>query len=118
MAVCLFGLSVETVADRQMHQFKAATDGRRVIRQGLWKHARHPNYLGEILMWWGVYLVLLSARPGLWWLGIGALINTLLFNFISLPLADRRNRAYRDDFDQYWRQTNALSPWPRLLPRR
>ncbi|MCL2883791.1 MAG: DUF1295 domain-containing protein, partial [Coriobacteriia bacterium] len=71
----------------------ASNTHRPLIRTGLWKHARHPNYLGEILMWWGVYIILLSADPASWILGFGALANTLMFLFISIPMADKNNRA-------------------------
>ena len=58
------------------------------IRNGLWKYSRHPNYLGEILMWWGVGLAAVCAMPAKWYLLAGAVANTLLFLCISIPLAD------------------------------
>jgi len=48
----------------------------------------------------------------MWWLGAGALVNTAMFVFISIPMADRRNRALRDGFDEYRRQTHSLLPVP------
>ncbi|MCL2462774.1 MAG: DUF1295 domain-containing protein, partial [Defluviitaleaceae bacterium] len=76
-----------------------------------WKYARHPNYLGEIMMWWGVYIIMLSAAPGAWPLGAGALANTLMFLFASIPMADRRNRAERPGFEEYYKETNSLLPF-------
>ncbi len=66
-------------------------------------------------MWWGVYVIMLSALPQQWYLGFGALANTLMFAFVSIPLADKRNSAMRPGFDEYRRSTNALLPFP--LPK-
>ena len=60
------------------------------IRTGLWKYSRHPNYLGEILMWWGIALAVVFAFPRCWFLVAGAFVNNCLFLFISIPMADKR----------------------------
>ena len=61
-------------------------------------------------MWWGVYLVMLSVRPDLWPLGIGALTNTLMFLMISIPMAETRMAGYKEGFDRYVAETNRLLP--------
>ena len=110
-ALCLGAATLQLVADIQLHRFqlRAANRGQ-IIRSGVWRHARHPNYLGEILMWWGVYLVLLSVSPRLWPLGIGALTNTLMFLFISIPMAETRLAGYKEGFSDYIAETNRLLP--------
>lgn len=114
LLLSLAGLLLETVADRQMHAFRRRNQGRaELMRDGLWRHARHPNYLGEILVWWGVYLVFLSAFPEGWVLGAGPLLNTLLFLFISIPMAETRLSAIKAGFDSYRRETRMLLPIPR-----
>ncbi|MCL2670796.1 MAG: DUF1295 domain-containing protein [Clostridiales bacterium] len=111
-AVCVGATILQLIADRQMYQFRRKDKDRQgIIRVGLWKHARHPNYLGEILMWWGVYGMMLSVAPRLWFLGLGALVNTLMFLFISIPMADKRNRANKPGFAEYVRETNHLLPF-------
>ena len=110
-ALCLSATTLQLIADIQLHRFqKQAAHRGQIIRSGVWRHARHPNYLGEILMWWGVYAVLLSVRPDLWLLGIGALTNTLMFLFISIPLAETRMAGYKEGFDRYVKETNRLLP--------
>ena len=110
-ALCLSAATLQLVADIQLHRFqKRSTDRSRIIRSGVWRHARHPNYLGEILMWWGVYAVLLSVRPDLWPLGLGALTNTLMFLLISIPLAETSMAGYKEGFDRYVKETNRLLP--------
>ncbi|MDD3930703.1 MAG: DUF1295 domain-containing protein [Eubacteriales bacterium] len=114
LVICLSAAILQMVADFQMHRFrKQNQDPKRVISAGLWRYARHPNYLGEILLWWGVYLVMLSSRPDRWHLGFGALINTLMFFIISIPLAEKRLRLYKLDYERYRRQTRLLLPIPR-----
>lgn len=110
-ALCVSAATLQLIADVQLHRFqqKAVNRGQ-IIRSGVWRHARHPNYLGEILMWWGVYAVLVSVRPGLWLLGLGALTNTLMFLFISIPMAETRMAGYKEGFDRYVKETNRLLP--------
>lgn len=111
--ICIFAATLQLFADRQMHRFrKARSDDGALIRTGLWKYSRHPNYLGEILMWWGVYIMLLSVSPGKWILGAGALINTLMFLFISIPMADRRN-SKKPGYERYISETRNLLPLKR-----
>lgn len=81
------------------------------IRDGLWKYSRHPNYLGEILMWWGVALAVLWAAPEQWYLCAGAAANTVLFLAVSIPMADKRQSA-KPGFAQYKKETRALLPLP------
>lgn len=110
-AQCLSAATLQLVADVQLHRFQQASNHRgAIIRTGVWKNARHPNYLGEILMWWGVYVVLLSVSPRLWSLGIGALTNTLMFLFISIPMAETRLAGYKEGFSDYIAETNRLLP--------
>lgn len=113
LLISLLGFTLETVADKQMHDFRLKNlDRSAIIREGLWKYSRHPNYLGEILMWWGAYLVCLASSPSAWMLGLGALLNTALFLFISIPLAEKRLAKYKSGFAEYQQQTRMLLPFP------
>jgi len=114
LIICLIGIGLELVADLQMQRFRAQNTGG-LIRVGLWRWARHPNYLGEILMWWGIYLFVVPVLPNDWALGVGALINTAMFLFVSIPMADRRNRDRHPGFDGYVRETRSLLPLARNL---
>lgn len=101
---------MQWLADLQMHAFrKTRTNQDSLIRDGLWKYSRHPNYLSEILMWWGVFLMMLSAAPEKWFLGLGALVNTVMFLTVSIPLADRRN-SQKPGFKAYKAETRSLLP--------
>lgn len=111
-ALALFGLCFEAVADAQMARFKAdpARHGR-VMDRGLWRYSRHPNYFGECCVWWGLWLMALSAGGG--WSIVSPLLMTLLLlkvSGVSLLEQDMhaRHPAYRD----YAARTNAFVPGP------
>ena len=100
--------TMQGVADIEMHKFRGKHEGV-FIRDGLWKYSRHPNYLGEILMWWGVGLSVVATAPDAWYLLVGAAANTALFFFVSIPMADRR-QSRKAGFDEYKKQTRMLLP--------
>ena len=108
LCVSLGAATTQGVADIQMHRFRKNRDGA-FIRSGLWRYSRHPNYLGEILMWWGVALAVICAAPSAWLLAAGAVANTALFLFVSIPLADGR-QSRKDGFAEYKAQTRMLLP--------
>ena len=113
-ALCLSAATLQLVADVQLHRFQKESHSRaEIIRSGVWKHSRHPNYLGEILMWWGVFLVMFSALPQYWYFAAGALVNTLMFQFISIPMAENRLAGYKEGFADYVSETNKLLPFAR-----
>ena len=102
---------MQGIADIQMHRFRKQKTGG-FIRDGLWKYSRHPNYLGEIMMWWGVALFAFVCLPTKWYYLIGAAINTLLFLFISIPMADKK-QSKKEGFAEYKAQTRMLFPIPK-----
>ena len=100
--------TLQMIADRQMHRFrKSGTGG--LIRNGLWKYARHPNSLGEILMWWGIAISVICVLPEYWYLCAGALANTLMFLFVSIPMAENR-QSVKPGYAEYRQQTRMLLP--------
>ena len=99
---------MQGVADIEMHQYRKHREGA-FIRVGLWKYSRHPNYLGEILMWWGVALSVICVAPSAYYLAAGALANTVLFFAVSIPMADGR-QSRKEGFAEYKKQTRMLLP--------
>ena len=99
---------MQWVADHQMHVFRKEHQGE-LIRTGLWTYSRHPNYFGEILMWWGIGLSVVLSIPGNYWLLTGAVINTLLFVFISIPMAEER-QSRKSGYEEYVKETRMLLP--------
>lgn len=109
---CAVGAFVmQGVADWQMHRFRMKKTGT-IIQEGLWSVSRHPNYLGEILMWWSIGLMcLFSMNHGIDLL-IGALVNTCLFLFVSIPMAENRQLSRRPEYALYRSKTHKLIPLP------
>jgi len=99
---------MQGIADIQMHKYRKNRTTP-FIRVGLWKYSRHPNYLGEILMWWGVAMAVVCAAPSAWYLAAGAVANTLLFLVVSIPMADKR-QSRKEGFAEYKKQTRMLLP--------
>lgn len=105
--ISLVAVALELVADRQAHSFRKENRGK-VCNIGLWKSSRHPNYLGEILFWWGLFIIYISVAPGEWLTAIGAVANTLLFIFVSIPLMEKRQLATKPAYAEYRRNTRML----------
>lgn len=112
VAVVLFGIAFETVGDAQLAAFKSTLENRgKVMDRGLWRYTRHPNYFGEFCVWWGFYLMALSA--GGWWAIVSPLMmSVLLLKVSGVALLEKdigeRRPAYRD----YVARTNAFFPGP------
>lgn len=109
--VILLGVGLEFFADRQMHAFLESTRERTTCRRGLWSYSRHPNYLGEISVWWGMFFAMLPYAPEKWYYVVGAVSVTLLFNTVSIPMMEKRQMSRRPDYEAYRMET------ARLLPR-
>jgi steroid 5-alpha reductase family enzyme len=106
--------TLQLFADIQMQRYRKSNHDRsEIINVGLWKYSRHPNYLGEILMWWGVYVMMVSIYPQGWYYVIGALFNTFMFFFISIPMAEKRLATYKVNFETYKQETRMLFPFPK-----
>lgn len=107
-SIILIGTLLELFSDHYMHKFLKSNHKIEVINIGLWKYSRHPNYLGEILIWIGVYLILLLSAYEYWYLFVGMLLIILLFNFISIPLAEKRQLSKRSTYKEYQLETSRL----------
>ncbi len=109
--VWLVGFGFETVADYQLRTFLRDKRHPKVLRTGLWRYSRHPNYFGELLMWWGIGVMALQASYG--WVGlVGPFTLTILILFVSgIPPIERR-RAKDPAYQEYQKHTSVLVPLP------
>lgn len=114
LALTVLAIGIEGIADFQLQRFLARGGSeRRVIAEGLWSLVRHPNYLGEVLFWWGLWLFGLAAAPPWWWTIAGPAAITLMFVFVSVPMMDRHLLERRPAYAKRLRSVPALLPWPR-----
>lgn len=111
--VLLAGLAIETLADLQLARFKTNPANRgRVLDTGLWRYSRHPNYFGEFVVWWGVYLIALGAGAPLWTLISPLLLSILLLKVSGVPLLEQDIAERRPDYHDYTARTPAFFPKP------
>lgn len=80
---------IETIADNQLRDFKRNNNTGR-LKSGLWKYIKYPNYLGENLFWWGLFLFALAVSDDNWKLIFAPLSMNLLFIFVSIPMMKKR----------------------------
>ncbi len=105
-------IGIEALSDIQLRRFTGDPANRgKTVDIGLWKHSRHPNYLGEIGFWWGMWLFGLAAAPTWWWTVIGPLAMVGLFLGVSIPLMERRSLSRRPAYAAYQKAVPVLVPW-------
>lgn len=110
-AVMIAAVVIEALADRQLHDFVASKPRPdEVMTRGLWGLCRHPNYLGEVALWYGLALFGYAANPEAWWVVSGPVAMTALFVFISIPMIEKRMLRKRPAYAE------VIARYPKLLP--
>lgn len=111
--VWLVGLLFESVGDWQLARFKSdPANAGNVMDRGLWAWTRHPNYFGDCLVWWGIFLVA-ATEPAHLWAIVGPLLMTFLLLRVSgVALLERSLVRRRPGYDDYIARTSAFIPWP------
>lgn len=115
-AIWLAGFAFESIADWQLHRFKADPGNRgKVMDRGLWRYSRHPNYFGESLVWWGMSAIALAVPGGAWTLISPVIITLVLLKMTGVPLTERTTMETRPGYRDYIRRTSTFVPW---LPKK
>lgn len=109
--IWVIGFGYEVIGDYQLAQFKKNPENKgKLLTTGLWSTTRHPNYFGEALAWWGVFLVTLNESRNMWGI-IGPIVITLLLLFVSgVPLLEKKYKD-RSDFKAYAKKTAKFVPF-------
>lgn len=105
-AMSVTAATIQLVADTQIHRFRDAHPGQ-YCNVGLWRKGRHPNYFGEMLMWWGVW-VMFASKGNFDWRVVCPLAMSSLFLFVSIPMMERRQRKNKPGYDEYRKRTRML----------
>lgn len=106
----LIGFYWQTVGDYQLGQFiKKRQDKSEIMQTGLWKYSRHPNYFGEIVMWWAVFVVVVPLQYGIYALISPLLITWLITSVSGVPMLERKYKGNKV-FEAYKKRTPALFP--------
>ena len=100
---------LETVSDEQMREFRSNPNNKgKTMKYKLWKYSRHPNYLGEICFWFGIYFMGLNSGVAPLWTLVCPLAMLALFIFASCPMMDERSLKNRSDYKEYMDKTSQL----------
>ena len=110
--IWLVGFLFETIGDYQLRKY--IKDGKtkgRIMRYGLWKYTRHPNYFGEVTQWWGLFIAVAGAPY--WWLGIisPAIITFLMIKVSGIAMLEKRWDGVKE-YQEYKKVTSAFFPLP------
>ena len=111
--ITLIAVILETVADEQMRKFRSDPRNKdKTMKYKLWRYSRHPNYLGEVGFWFGIYFTGISSGFAPLWLIVCPLAMLLLFVLVSCPMMDERSLKNRPNYKEYMDNTSQLM----LLP--
>lgn len=107
------GLCFEVGGDWQLVRFRSDQANRgRVLDRGLWHYTRHPNYFGDALVWWGLFLIALATPGSAWTIASPALMTFLLMRVSGVTLLEKRLGETKPAYRDYVRRTSAFFPWP------
>jgi steroid 5-alpha reductase family enzyme len=112
VVVWAIGFLFEVVGDAQLALFRRdpANKGT-VLQTGLWRYTRHPNYFGEAIIWWGIWLIAAGAHG--YWSVYGPVVITLLLLRVSgVTLLEKSLKESKPGYADYVRRTSPFIPWP------
>jgi steroid 5-alpha reductase family enzyme len=105
------GFSFESVSDYQLARFKQDPSHKgRIMTSGLWRYSRHPNYFGEVLLWWGIFIIALSVEYGWAALASPLLVTFLLLKVSGVAMLEKKYTGHAE-FEAYAKKTSAFIPW-------
>jgi len=109
--IWIVGFYFEVIGDAQLDKYLAQPQRPAILKTGLWRYTRHPNYFGEVLMWWGIFLIAFASHPEAWITIISPLMITILILFVSgVPMLERAMKK-RPGYKEYMEETSVFLPW-------
>ncbi len=104
------GFACEVIGDWQLQRFlRDPLHKDHIMDRGIWRLTRHPNYFGELVMWWSMWLLALPVGYAALTI-ISPLTITAIILFFSLPITEKQ-LATNPEYEAYKKRTNALLPW-------
>lgn len=108
--VWMVGFFFEVVGDWQLSRFLSNPDNQgKIMQSGLWKYSRHPNYFGEATLWWGIWLIALSAGVPLWTIISPLTITYLLLKVSGVPMLEAQWKG-NEAYEEYKKKTSVFVP--------
>lgn len=114
LIVWIIGFYFEVRGDAELMKFiENPTNKGKIMKSGLWAYTRHPNYFGEVTLWWGIFIISLGTREHFFYTIIGPLTITILILFISgIPLLEKKYKGH-PEFEEYKNTTSIFLPLPK-----
>jgi len=110
--IWLIGFLFESVGDYQLLIFKRNPNNKgKIMKYGVWKYTRHPNYFGEATLWWGIFIIALMHPMGIITIISPLLINYLLLFVSGIPMLEKKYKGNKE-FEEYKKNTSAFFPLP------
>ena len=110
LIIWLIGFAFESIGDYQLMLFiKHRQNKSDIMQKGLWKYTRHPNYFGEVLVWWGIFIMVLPLEYGLWAIISPITISFLLLYVSGIPMLEAKYK-HNKAFEEYKKRTSAFFP--------
>ena len=107
--IWIIGFIIETISDSELSNFlKNRKSKNEVCSDGLWKYSRHPNYFGEMTLWWGIWLIGFQAETALITI-IGPITITFIIIFISQPMIEEKQKK-DPKYKKYLKNTHRFLP--------
>jgi len=111
ISVWIIGFYFESAGDYQLKKFlEKKNKTKKVLDEGLWKYTQHPNYFGEVTMWWGLFIISLSIPYGFLTIFSPILITFMIIKVSGIRLLDKRFEK-NDEYSVYKRKTSKFIPW-------
>lgn len=108
------GFAFEVVADYQLSKFLLDSKNKgKILRSGLWKYSRHPNYFGEVMLWWGIFLICFGLTYNILILVSPVIITFLILKVSGIPMLEKKLEE-NSDFENYKKCTSKFFP---MLPK-
>ncbi len=104
------GWFFESVGDYQKFIYRKSNPGK-IMMSGLWKYTRHPNYFGEIAVWWGIFIFSIQGLYSLIGIISPIVITSSLLFLSGIPMLERKYNG-RPEFEEYKKRTSPLIPLP------
>ena len=112
LIIWIFGFLFEAIGDWQLSKFKSRADSHgKVMNTGLWAYTRHPNYFGEALVWWGLFIISITNTSNFWTLISPVLITFLLLRVSGVTLLEKDISERRPEYQEYIKRTSPFIPW-------
>jgi len=111
VVIWAIGFYFETIGDYQLYKFKKNPNNKgKILDQGLLKYTQHPNYFGEVTMWWGIFIIALFVPFGYITIFGPILITFMIIKVSGIRLLDKHFEK-DDKYADYKKRTSVFFPW-------